>query len=1261
MIKYRYVIYIFIILAGLFLVQESSFAGSAVVEVSPPHADIYFQGAYVGTGSAVIGGLPSGTYYFSASAPGYSEGGTSVTVSETLDGYGFISLYELAPLPTEPPPPPPTSVPPTKPPSLPTQKPVYNPTPHKDTGSLYITSSPSGASVNIDGSYRGNTPLYISPVSTGYHSVGISYEGYENYYTDVYVSPGAEAGVSGVLTKIKDQKFGALEIKSTPEGATVYIDDKKAGKTPYKKEKISFGEHKVKLLKEGYKAVIEIVTIDTEKLRSISIKMEKPVGIIEIKGGPEGARVFLDSKEKGTLPLLLKDIPAGKHLLEIKEDGYETFSKEISVKENETFLLKDFKLNKIPDSKPTAKPATPVPTQAAEVKPTEKVETVPTEVIEKTPVPEEETDEKPKLLLLVLLVAIIIFLGTVTGIIIQSRKKKKTVKPEKIVFKKYKFKDIRPKSVGLSPGISEESLEGPLPKRVSEELSRIRKLETPVKSEDIQKDNKIGEETFQITDPAQPEGKRRRSFEDHIKDIARVKSFSDKVSKEDSGYLTNLDIDLSPPDLLSPVSQEREITSEVEEAPSFQEIDSYPAENDVKNEYEKDIDNKISQEPVTDKKQIARDMKKPELSKFLPLPERPRLDIKRPALAQNVRDMKRPAPSKFLPLPEPKEVKKMQREITSDISYETEENTRSFIPKSLDKEGMLFSKSSAMIRGKKPMEEDKEFLDITKPTADMDNIPPHPVFDKKPTADLDNVPPRPALDIKKPTSDLDNLSPRPALDIKKPVLEPEKSFPSRPALDIRKPSLNEVVSLSQITRDDSKKPGREAKSFSLPSRPSLDINRPTTQDLVKHHSDLSGSSEDIKKIEPEILEKRKQLLKSFLNPGIDTDEIGMRNYSRETIDIDEKAIVEDIYHPEKRTFRPVSASKIIRGSEELTIRTDEFADSNNEKLMEFDDKSPKEFKASVSDSPEDIDNLLKQIYLSPKRKEPLKVDFRLGEYELIEEITPGTMSKVYKARFANKPDPVAVKVPYKNIQDDYFTSHFFDNIDKARELEHPNIVKIHNAGKDENTVYMVMEYVDSMTLREIIKLSEKSNTGVIWSINLMLKICEGLNYLHSRSIVHKDIKPESIMVSPVGDIKIADHIILNSISRTGPTEDGLFIGNPYYTPPEILSESSIDERVDIYSLGVLFYELVTGFVPFSGDDPSIIMKKHMEETPIAPRKIVHAIPEEIEKIILKMIAKSPRERFSSVRVVSALLSGYLTMRAADRSYLKPKPINYERD
>ena len=369
---------------------------------------------------------------------------------------------------------------------------------------------------------------------------------------------------------------------------------------------------------------------------------------------------------------------------------------------------------------------------------------------------------------------------------------------------------------------------------------------------------------------------------------------------------------------------------------------------------------------------------------------------------------------------------------------------------------------------------------------------------------------------------------------------------------------------------------------------------------------------------------------------------------------------EDGSNVSRRAFKPIGAEKFTRSTNELEAVQ---KTGTNERQIYKTEPDNLIHQSGLSQGQAladmDMDEILKRVYLSTRRQVPTKANMLLGNYTVTEKIGSGSMAKVYKATYTDTGEIVAIKIPYEHLlNDEGFINRFFQETDKYKELNHPNIVKVYDALSNEDSIYMIMEFVDAMTLRELLRLSGISNMDVLWAINFVIKVCEGLNYLHSRRIIHSDIKPENLMVSPESNVKIMEYVTVKSVDQIGPTKGGFFAGSPHYMPCELLSKDGGDERSDIYSLGVVFYELITGNVPFSGSNPLIIMKKHKEEEPIPPRKIVPSIPEEIEKIVLKMLAKAPRDRFSSVRVVSALLSGYLTMRATDKSYLKPKPINY---
>ncbi|OQA17814.1 MAG: Serine/threonine-protein kinase PrkC [bacterium ADurb.Bin363] len=444
-------------------------------------------------------------------------------------------------------------------------------------------------------------------------------------------------------------------------------------------------------------------------------------------------------------------------------------------------------------------------------------------------------------------------------------------------------------------------------------------------------------------------------------------------------------------------------------------------------------------------------------------------------------------------------------------------------------------------------------------------------------------------------------------------------------------------------------------------RPRLNVKKPITQSTVQE-SMIRPQITPVD-INPELVtEKRKEFSKGFLKPKRETREVSEgifpRSISRETADVGLKSQeTYDVGDKIEKKFMPVSAEQITTPTNELEPRMTSVVKE------ELPYKTyMRQNNLNQTDETSEIEEILKRVYLSTKRQVPARAHMILGDYEIIEKIGSGSMAKVYKAKRNFTNEIVAVKIPYEHLlNDEDFINRFFQEANKCKEINHPNIAKVYDAASNEDCIYMIMEFVDAMTLREILRLSGITNMDVLWSINFIIKICEGLNYLHSKRIIHSDIKPENIMVSPTGELKIMDYVTFKSVAQIGPTKGGFFAGTPHYMPPEVLSKDGVDERSDIYSLGIVFYELITGGVPFSGSNPLVIMKKHKEEEPLLLRKIVPSIPEEIEKIVLKMIAKAPRDRFSSVRVVSALLSGYLTMRATDKNYLKPKPFNYASD
>ena len=1095
--------------------------GVIVVTTSPSGADIYFAGTYVGNSSATITGYPPGTYSFSASMSGYETGYTTVVLEKGLDGYGTIYLTAL-PEPTRP------GKEPTEPPYKPAEK---------TEGYLYITSYPAGASVSIDGTYHGTAPTGAT-ISKGSHSVTFYLDGYESSSKSVWVEGGGEASVSAEL--VKSQKAGKLVIISSPDGAIVYINENKSGKTPYNKEH-NPGKYTVKLQKKNYEVFKKEVTIEEEKTEKLTIDLKPLPGSISIKGMPKEAIVLLDGKEKGSIPCVIKKISSGTHVVDVKQEGYNSYNSKIKVSAGETVSL-DITLTKYIK-----------PTPAQEPSP---IEETPTAIAEETPVP--PFSGQSSILLVVLFVAIVFFVGTIIVLIRlqQNRKKEKPVQksqPE-IINKQIDQKFFKEKPRQEEPKVT-----------VVREFSFDELLKPEVQLSEDEYENEVDEESYDNP----PGTEKNRAYSQEPREEYK------KSSKKKETYRT-----YEMEQLYEMDNEEGEYFEDTEEEDmGF----SFPSNTVPEDNYTEDME---------------RDVRKP-ADEYT---ERPKLDVRKPADEYAERpklDVRKPA------------------------------------------DGYT----------------ERPKLDVRKPA---DGYTERPKFDVRKPAD--EYTERPRLDVKKPA---DEYAARPRLDVKKPADE----YTERPRLDVKKPA-DEVDEYTERPRLDVKKPvlsGGETYS----ERPRLDVKKPVTitpqEEVIKRSSRELSLQEQKNEPNPQmVLEKRKEFSKGFLKPRRETQEIESvltNKLPKERLDLltgkqGASSEIEDSSKIAKRSFKPIGIEKITRSTNELDRPgTDEgqIYKSERDKLMHH--TGPSEGQA-LSDTP-DMDEILKRVYLSTRRQVPTKAHMLLEDYTVIEKIGSGTMAKVYKAKRADTGEIFAIKIPYEHLlNDEGFINRFFQEADKYKELNHPNIVRVYDALSNEDSIYMIMEFVDAMTLRELLRLSGITNMDVVWAINFIIKVCEGLNYLHSRRIIHSDIKPENLMVSPEGNVKIMEYVTVKSVEQIGPTKGGFFAGSPHYMPCELLSKDGGDERSDIYSLGIVFYELITGNVPFSGSNPLIIMKKHKEEEPVPPRKIVPSIPEEIEKIVLKMLAKAPRDRFSSVRVVSALLSGYLTMRATDKSYLKPKPINY---
>ncbi len=259
----------------------------------------------------------------------------------------------------------------------------------------------------------------------------------------------------------------------------------------------------------------------------------------------------------------------------------------------------------------------------------------------------------------------------------------------------------------------------------------------------------------------------------------------------------------------------------------------------------------------------------------------------------------------------------------------------------------------------------------------------------------------------------------------------------------------------------------------------------------------------------------------------------------------------------------------------------------------------------------------------------------LGKYELQERIGRGGMAEVYRAYHATLDRNVAIKILHPFLGDDpEFKGRFETEARNVARLRHPNIVQVYDFEHDPklDLYYMVMEYIDGPTLRtRLIQLNfEGLRFPIPEAIRITRSLTDALAYAHSRGMVHRDIKPGNVMFDSDGRVVLTDFGIARIVSGPNMTASGSMVGTPAYMSPEQGLGQSGDHRSDIYSLGVVLYQLVTGRTPFDADTPIAIVLKHVNDPLPAPSSIVPDIPEGLERILYKALAKSPDERYQSI-------------------------------
>jgi len=259
-----------------------------------------------------------------------------------------------------------------------------------------------------------------------------------------------------------------------------------------------------------------------------------------------------------------------------------------------------------------------------------------------------------------------------------------------------------------------------------------------------------------------------------------------------------------------------------------------------------------------------------------------------------------------------------------------------------------------------------------------------------------------------------------------------------------------------------------------------------------------------------------------------------------------------------------------------------------------------------------------------------------GRYEVLEELGRGGMGRVYRVLDKEIKEEVALKLLNPEIASDEKTIERFRNeLKYARRITHRNVCRMHDINRETDTYFITMEYVPGEDLKTVIRRTGRLPEDE--AMPIAAQVCEGLTEAHRLGVVHRDLKPQNIMIDRDGNVRIMDFGIARSLAAKGVTEAGMIIGTPDYMSPEQVEGMEADARSDIYALGATLYEMVTGRVPFEGDTALIIAMKHKVEVPLSPKEINQQLSEELSTVILKCLEKDKEKRYQTAEELLAEL------------------------
>jgi serine/threonine-protein kinase len=274
----------------------------------------------------------------------------------------------------------------------------------------------------------------------------------------------------------------------------------------------------------------------------------------------------------------------------------------------------------------------------------------------------------------------------------------------------------------------------------------------------------------------------------------------------------------------------------------------------------------------------------------------------------------------------------------------------------------------------------------------------------------------------------------------------------------------------------------------------------------------------------------------------------------------------------------------------------------------------------------------------------------LDHYRIDAMVARSGMATLYRATDMNNQRQVALKVPHPEMEaEGVLVERFKREHEIGQLLDHPGVVKTFNS-EERSRLYMVIEWVDGRLLRTI--LNEEGALPAERAEKIILHICYALDYMHKRGIVHRDLKPENVMVNDRDEIKLIDFGIAmkEDARRLTFVNVSSMLGTPDYIAPEQVQGKRGDQRSDMYSLGVMFYEMLTGQVPFSGPNPLAVMNERLLKDPAPPRELNPDIPPPLEEVIFRALERDPRHRYASAHEMQWDLEHQETVGAEDRGY-----------